>query len=178
MNPRSIDPCRADVASLAASGVLLTGQWPLADLQRLNESTVATGQAPEAIDWQLSAEYRPVSGGEPELWLHLQATSVVALCCQRCLGAVMEPVEVDRWIRLVPDEAQAELLDAEMEDDVLVLERVMDLRELTEDELLLALPLVPRHEVCPEPLPVPVDDLPVEDEKPNPFAALAALKKL
>jgi uncharacterized protein len=36
---------------------------------------------------------------------------------------------------------------------VLALEPALDLKELVEDELLLALPLVPRHEVCPEPLP-------------------------
>ena len=56
------------------------------------------------------------------------------------------------------------------------LTRALDLRELIEDELLLAMPLVPRHEVCPEPLPVRTDeDMP--DDAPNPFAALAALKR-
>ena len=48
-------------------------------------------------------------------------------------------------------------------------------RELIEDELLLAMPIVPRHEVCPEPLVATVDELP-DDPAPNPFAALAALK--
>ena len=37
---------------------------------------------------------------------------------------------------------------------MLALEPALDLRGLVEDELLLALPLVPRHEVCPEPLPI------------------------
>ena len=37
---------------------------------------------------------------------------------------------------------------------MLALSRALDLRELVEDELLLALPLVPRHEVCPEPAAV------------------------
>ena len=62
---------------------------------------------------------------------------------------------------------------------VLALSRSFDAIELIEDELLLSLPLVPRHEVCPVPLPRPVDDLSHAegDERPNPFAALAALKK-
>ncbi|HEY9107287.1 MAG TPA: YceD family protein, partial [Roseateles sp.] len=97
-----------------------------------------------------------------------------------CLGALAVPLDVDRWIRFVPDAAQAEALDAELEDDVLELQRQMDLRELVEDELLLALPLVPRHEACPEPLPHADEETVGEEEeaeRPNPFAALAALKR-
>ena len=49
---------------------------------------------------------------------------------------------------------------------------------LIEDELLLALPLVPRHEQCPEPLPRAfVEDDPAIDPADNPFAVLAALKR-
>jgi uncharacterized protein len=63
---------------------------------------------------------------------------------------------------------------------VLALTRHLDALELVEDELLLSLPLVPRHEVCPQPLPVTTAELPEDEdgdeERPNPFAALAALK--
>ena len=100
------------------------------------------------------------------------------MACQRCLAPVSTPASVDRWIRFVTGEAQAEALDAESEDDVLALPRWLDLAELVEDELLLALPIVPRHETCPAPLPMPAQ--PVEDEegeaRPNPFAVLAQLK--
>ncbi len=51
-------------------------------------------------------------------------------------------------------EEAAAALDAESDDDVLALESSLDLHALVEDELLLALPLVPRHDECPEPLPV------------------------
>ena len=46
------------------------------------------------------------------------------------------------------------------------------------DELLLALPLVPMHEVCPVPVRMSAGELPdlPEEKKPNPFAALSALK--
>jgi uncharacterized protein len=52
----------------------------------------------------------------------------------------------------------------------------LDLLPLLEDELILAVPLVPRHERCPEPLPLPADE---PDEMPaeHPFAKLAALKQ-
>jgi uncharacterized protein len=85
---------------------------------------------------------------------------------------------VDRRLRFVRDEAQAETLDAESEDDVLALPRWLDARELVEDEMLLALPLVPRHDRCPQPLPMSAEvsaDEAVSD-RPNPFAVLQSLK--
>jgi uncharacterized protein len=54
----------------------------------------------------------------------------------------------------------------------------LDLADMIEDELLLAMPLVPRHARCPEPLPRAfVEDDPASDPADNPFAALAALKR-
>ncbi|MGS0753455.1 YceD family protein [Roseateles sp. GG27B] len=71
-------------------------------------------------------------------------------------------------------------MDADSEDDVLVLPRYLDAQELVEDELLLALPLVPRHEQCPQPLALPAAELLPDGEDadalPHPFAALAALR--
>ena len=174
---RSQDPLRLDVAALAAEHGEMAGEWPLATLARLSESALPEHSGDAAVHWQARGELRPVTGGAAEVWMHLKADVRLALCCQRCLGPVMETVAVDRALRFVSDEQQAAELDAELEDDVLSLERSLDLRELVEDELLLALPLVPRHAECPEPLPLPADE-PLEEaeERPNPFAALAALK--
>jgi uncharacterized protein len=100
------------------------------------------------------------------------------LTCQRCLGAVPAPLAVVSRFRFVAGETQAAALDAEAEEDVLASTRSLDLRTLAEDELLLALPIVPRHDVCPTPLPRPSAG--PDDEAaaaPNPFAALAGLKK-
>ena len=98
----------------------------------------------------------------------------VALTCQRCLQPVETPLELERSLRFVPGEAEAAALDADSEEDVLALPRWLDLRELAEDELLLALPIVPRHEQCPVPLPSAAGEEEVARE--NPFAALQALK--
>ena len=63
-------------------------------------------------------------------------------------------------------------------DDVLVISRDFDALALVEDELILSLPLVPLHEVCPETLPMSVADPAFEAaaERPNPFGVLASLK--
>lgn len=176
---RPFDARRLDVRAFSAAAATLQGTLPQAALQRLADSTLALpgdGAAPP-VTWSARGEQRPVAGAEPEVWLQLQAQTHVRLQCQRCLQPLHEALDVARWFRFVATEDEAERLDEESDDDVLVLPRSLDLHELLEDELILALPLVPRHAVCPEPLPTSVGDDLVEDEAPNPFAALAALKR-
>lgn len=181
MKPRAFVPEKLDLALFAREGASLSGEWPAASLQRLAESGAAESPAIgwPPLRWQIQGEIRQPKGGKPQVWLHLGCEARVALTCQRCLKPVTEALTVDRWIRFVESEAEAEALDVDSDDDVLALPRHLDARELIEDELLLALPLVPRHEACPEPLPHAEDDEddPAEPERPNPFAALAALKK-
>jgi len=174
------DPLRLDVAAFAADAGDLSGQWAGPDLPRLAESqTPPQDQAPHAVHWAVRGESLPVAGAEAELWLSLQVQAQVWLTCQRCLQPYEVPLALDRRLRFVRGESQAEALDAELEDDVLALSRSLDLRELVEDELLLALPLVPRHAVCPQPLPMAAEAEPLPDaapERPNPFAVLQGLK--
>jgi uncharacterized protein len=84
--------------------------------------------------------------------------------------------EVKRWLRFAGDEAEAAELDAESEDDVLPLQRWLNLKDLVEDELLLALPLVPRHEQCPE-APSLVHEAENFEEPEHPFAALQRFRR-
>jgi uncharacterized protein len=178
MKAKSLDSRRLDLAALAHQHASVSGEWPQDQLTRLTDLAMASATPPPGVTWQATGDARPVTAGEPEIWLHLQAKTTVSLCCQRCLGPAAHELVVDRFLRFVTDEAQAEVLDADSDDDVLVLARFTDLAELVEDEFLLALPIVPRHDECPQPLPLPAQD-PVADapEKPHPFAALAALKK-
>lgn len=177
--PRIFDPRKLDVRAFAEAGAELGGETPLAALPRLAEGSLP-GDAPAPARWRARGEQRPVTGGAPETWLHLQAEAQVPLECQRCLQPVSESLAVDRWFRFAASEDEAARLDEESEDDVLVASARFDLLELVEDELILALPLVPRHEICPQPLPLGAPEAaaePAADERPNPFAALAALKK-
>ncbi|MCE4557925.1 YceD family protein [Roseateles cellulosilyticus] len=182
MKPRAFVPEKLDLAVFAREGAALEGQWPAASLQRLADSGApeAPAAAWQPVRWQLQGEVRQPKGGAAQTWLHVTASARVALTCQRCLQPVEEQVDIDRWIRFVDTEVEAAALDADSDDDVLALPRHLDARELIEDELLLTLPLVPRHDVCPEPLlatqdPAGVDE--EEGERPNPFAKLSALKR-
>ncbi len=177
---RPFDIRRLDVAAFAADGAFLEGQVGQAALHRLSDSVLPAGDEPAPpVMWSVQALQRPVKGGEPEIWLHLEAETHVHLQCQRCLHTVTDNLMVDRAFRFVGTDDEADRLDEESEDDVLVLSRSLDVLDLLEDELILALPLVPRHEVCPEELPTAVgeEDVAAPEVKPNPFAALAALRK-
>lgn len=172
------EPTRLDVQAFAAHGGVLSGRWPLALFERLSDAA-ASGSRPtdaDSVDWQVRGEQRVARDGTPEFWLQLQASTVLALECRRCLEPVQVPARADTWLRFVRGEDAAAELDAESDFDVLALTRSLDLRELVEDELLLALPLVPAHELCPNPLPTPAD---TTEPMPasNPFAALADLKR-
>jgi uncharacterized protein len=110
--------------------------------------------------------------------LHVDAHLTLPLICQRCLGPVNVTIHVQRSYRFVESEAQAELEDEESEDDLLVFSGDFDLAALIEDEVLMDMPVVPRHEVCPVPVKLAAVDVDFEavSVKPNPFAALAVLK--
>ena len=115
-----------------------------------------------------------------QAWLSLIAEVALPLICQRCLGPVDVPVQVEREFRFVATEEIAEAQDEESEEDVLVLSRDFNMMELIEDELLMALPVVPKHTVCPGAVKLQVADPDFTEElaeKPNPFAVLEQLKK-
>lgn len=180
MKQRAFDPLHLDVAPFAAQGAELRGAWPAAELPRLTEATRAESvvEPNDPVHWQAVGESREQRGAPPQVWLHLQAHTAVWQQCQRCLQPLREGLAVDRSFRFVRDERQAAEEDADSDEDVLPLSKSLNLRELVEDELILALPLVPRHEVCPQPLLQPSEGPPAEpEERPNPFAQLAALKR-
>ena len=176
MTTRQPDPRKLDVAALAADATQLEGHWPLAGFARLTDGSTQDAE----VHWSVRGQCRPVAGSEAEIWLHLAARARVWAECQRCLQPVALDLEVARPLRFVAGEDAAAALDAESEDDVLALPRSLDLHELIEDELLLALPLIPMHDQCPQGLPMSVGDASVgaaADSVPKPFAALAALKR-
>lgn len=83
-------------------------------------------------------------------WLNLQAHAHAALRCNRCLDTVHAEVRVRRRFLVVEDEASAERLDEPQQEDfdVIADAQAFDLLGLLEDELLLALPIVPMHAQC------------------------------
>ncbi|MFZ2650440.1 MAG: DUF177 domain-containing protein [Burkholderiaceae bacterium] len=182
MTKRVSDPRRLDVAAFADAAGELLGQWPLTGLRRLADTAHRDASAgdDEFAHWEVRGEKRSVTTGPAQVWLHLSARAKLSLLCQRCLQPTVTALEVRRSYLFVQGEAAAAELDAQCEDDVLALGSELDLRELVEDELLLSLPLIPKHEQCQQPLPGMAAAAGGIEPPPglqHPFAALAVLKR-
>jgi uncharacterized protein len=183
----AFNPQRLDVRNFARQEARLSGTRTLAQLPRLAVECFET-RAEQLQDivvaWFAQGQWREITGGAGQTWMQLSAQVNLPSQCQRCLGAYEQTVAVDRPFRFVADEVTAQSLDDEAEEDVLVASKAFDLFELIEDELLMAMPLVPLHAVCPNPLPASVHlfepQACVEESvipvAKNPFAVLQSLR--
>ena len=175
---KTFDARRLDVGAFARLHGHLAGTDSLQKYERLAQEL----QAPAAnltVNWQAVGGQRKAIDGSLRPSLHLRADATLPLTCQRCMGEVETPVTVDRHFVFVDDEDRASALDDESDDDVLVAAPDFNLHALIEDELLLALPLVPRHDTCPADVRLSAQSADFDAaqvDKVNPFAALAALK--
>jgi uncharacterized protein len=176
---KDFDPHRLDVSRFAEEAAELEGSQPLGSFRRLAAEGEGTDLA-RAVHWHARGEMLNPQHVQPEVWLHLEADAILPLTCQRCLLPVDVPIAVDRAFRFVPDEATAAAHDDESEEDLLALSRSFDLLELVEDELLMEVPVAPRHEACPVAVKMSAEDpefASAEGEREHPFAVLGRLKK-
>ena len=175
---REFAPGRLDVNGFAEAAATVSGDEPLQTYRRLCAEVAAL--SPDAsVRWQAEGAHRDGPDGTPVPWLHLQAQTTVPLVCQRCLAPVEVGLKVDRWFRFAADEATAAAEDEDSDEDVLVSSRDFDLQALIEDELLMEIPVTPRHELCPEPVQLSAADPDfeaAEASRPNPFSVLGALR--
>jgi len=99
--------------------------------------------------------------------------AVVELECQRCLGRMEFPVSVRLRFAAVGGVDQAAALP-DMYEPLLIEDGLIRPKDLIEDELLLALPLIPRHAAaaCLDPT-VAAAGTPGDGQSAGPFAVLA-----
>jgi uncharacterized protein len=118
----------------------------------------------------LSYTVRGYSIGEVDM-LALEVVGECTLRCQRCLGEMNYPLNLNASLRLV-DSATMDEVEAEDEIEYVEASTQLDVLALVEDELLLSLPFAPKHAagVC-SPAPESLQ------HSANPFSVLAALKK-
>ena len=173
------DSRRLDVKAFAAAQAVLDGDEASGPWERIRGQSHSEQSLLE-INWSVSGELKRPVGRPEQVWAHLGVTARLPLTCQRCLGEVESALQFERSFRFVADEETAAALDADSEEDVLALSRTFDLLDLVEDEILMEMPLVPRHEQCPVPVKLSVVDEGFEEAMEaasRPFDALAALRK-
>lgn len=172
-------PSSLSIKAFAQAGDTLECGLQLSDFARLSEESMGP-VAGVAVNFSAQGEMREDASGQDEPWVRLSGSTHLTMTCQRCLGPVVVGVQFERSFRFVASEALAEVEDEESEEDVLVISREFNLQELVEDELLMAVPAVPKHEACPVPVKLTAADAGFEDsvaDTPNPFAVLQQLKK-
>ena len=116
------------------------------------------------------------------LHLAFTLTGEVWLTCQRCLQPIVIDLTDDYDIVLLDNESQIRLVNEEQDylllDEIITEqspERLLPLKKLVEDEILLKMPMAPKHDDC-EMTVEQFGEIPEEEETENPFAALASLK--
>lgn len=161
---------RLDLARLADARAVLDVELPLRDFQRLAPLLARTeGVAKAHLEFGRDLGREVVRG---------RVCAELVLTCQRCFEPVQVPVEATLDLVRVADDAAAEALD-DGRDPLVAPNREVEAAALVEDELLLALPIVPMHgeqEPCAE-AAVAERKLAGATKEEHPFAALAALKK-
>ncbi|MBL6751868.1 MAG: DUF177 domain-containing protein [Nevskia sp.] len=133
-------PLRVKAAGAVAHGSAWRGELPVADLGRL---AAAVAGREGSLRVELHAG-RDASGAAR---LHGSIDGELELSCQHCLGRFRWPLRAAVDLRLVGSEAEERRLLRECE-PWLVQDDSLPLREIVEDEALLALPIAPRCPAC------------------------------
>jgi uncharacterized protein len=153
-----------DLRALARDGRRVQATVPVERFDRLVESL----HEPVGT---VTFEFQGERDDEGKLYVDLSIQGDLVLQCQRCLEAVVWSCEVrNRLLLLRPGEPLPEDELENDEADALEVEPLTDLLALVEDEVLLAMPLVPRHDDCEPPVKAGVD------EEISPFAVLRQLR--
>src|SRR3990172_8938391 len=125
-----------------AAGAALRGTFPLDGFARLRGTLASdAGEVAYVVQGLRDERGRPC--------LRAKVRGAQQLRCQRCLEALELDVDVDKVLVLAASQAEidAEPAGSRGPDRVLA-GRDMPVRDLIEDELILAMPYAPRHERC------------------------------
>jgi DUF177 domain-containing protein len=128
-----------DSLEFARAGQALQGSIPVASLARLEDCL---------YDPAGNLQFAVTGGRDDErrLVLLLNVSGVLHLQCQRCLGQLVYPLQLSTTLRLVRPGANLKEMDADPEaPDCVEAGTELDVVNLIEDEILLSLPLSPRH---------------------------------
>ena len=157
------------------------GFLAITDMPRLAKE-VASINPGDGFAWQMETHFEDSPGSEPLQILDLVLNGRLHLVCQRCLQDCAIDLDEKRHFILVASEAEADAYPLEDEEqEPLVASQHFNLLETMEDEVLLSLPLIPKH---PEGFCEPhatvfglEDEDGALDERENPFNVLKNMKK-
>ena len=137
-------PERVDHRKLANQAGLIEGTLPIQCFHRLGEMLVV-----REGDVYLRLEFSKGDFGSTRV--DGSVSTEVCTICQNCMQQFWRKISCDVALQIVADESKLERL-TEDEDAIVAPDKVISVAELIEDELILAMPMIPRHEEgqCPE----------------------------
>jgi uncharacterized protein len=158
-----------DVFRFAARGGVLEGEVPVARFSRLSDQ-LATSEG--VVRWRISGSL----GAENKPRLDLVASGRLELRCQRCLDGFDWDLAIEA--ALLPVRVGQNFPEDDLENDEVDVIEVsgdgeFDVLLRVEDEIILALPIAPRHADCGMPGVVGANGGAHEQ---SPFCALAGLR--
>lgn len=162
-------PDRVDIARQVQAGCAYEGALPLASMHRLRGSL-----ASDAGEARYAVEFGKDALGISYLALHVDAG--LPLVCQRTLDVFSYQVSIDQRLGLIAHESEEAALPPGYE-PLLVSDARLAIADVIEDELILALPVVPLKPGAPLEWKDPTGDVPGSEPAVNPFALLGSLKK-
>ena len=164
-------PERVDVARQVQAGRIFEGRLSLSSMQRLRSSL-----ADAAGDVRYVLEFGRDGLGIAYLAMRVEAG--LPMVCQRTLDTFVFRAVIDQRLGLIASEREEAALPEGYE-PLLVIDGELALADVIEDELILALPVVPLKPGAPLDWSDGTDDAreQSEPERPNPFAVLGSLKK-
>ncbi|OYW81267.1 MAG: hypothetical protein B7Z19_00970 [Polynucleobacter sp. 32-46-5] len=121
------------------------GFLAIPDLPRLAQeaSKVEVG---DGFEWVVKTYFVDSPGSEPHQILQLGLKGRLQMICQRCLQDCPVDLSEERQFVMVATEALADAYPIEDDDlEPIVASQHFDLLSLIEDEILLSLPLIPKH---------------------------------
>jgi uncharacterized protein len=167
--PESVDAWRMVSARRSFQGTL-----PIATMARLRE-LLAADDGGAAYELDFGRDSLGIS------YVDVRVQASVTLTCQRSLEPFVLPVTVDTRLGLIKLERDEAGLPPDCEPLLVADDGRLNPADVIEDELLLALPLVPINpeSVLPDEVTSNAldDDLASEERAENPFAVLRGLKK-
>lgn len=144
-----------------------------AELERLREYLPDhSGEIVYSISGVLDEKGRPT--------LKIMITGMITLCCQRCLGNLEHTLDMETNLLIARNQDEYSYYDEDNSVDAILASPDIDALTLIEDEIILSLPISPRHqenECSIDNITINTSEITKAAVKEHSFASLKSLKK-
>ena len=159
-------PAVIDVWRMVTARRQFEGTLPLSAFPRLRDSLLdARGECRYTLEFGRDASN--------QAYVEVSADAELPLLCQRTLERYLHRVRLVQQLGLITSEAQESALPEQMEPLLVPESGEMPTIDLVEDELILAVPVVPINPESTLPDAFRIEEA---EEKQNPFGVLSQLK--